>query len=235
MSDTVPAKLKCPHCKTIFEIEIFYNLNMRRRPGIRQQILDEHFQQYSCPACNRQVQAAPIMLYTDFQRRQWYALFPEAAFVYRSALASRVLEGFDSNMRENCPPMVKAWASHFEVRLAFGVPALREKLIAFDANIDDRILEVFKLQLMRDTKMGSITPTTNIFLHSCSEHTLQFLHINNINGGMEVVHQVETPRSGLEQLGEHLSNLESSMPSLFNSPVVHWRAPLVPDLPMDVE
>src|SRR4029079_15944705 len=37
-------------------------------------------------------------------------------------------------------------------RLIFGLAALREKLITFDAGLDDRVVELLKIQLLRDLR-----------------------------------------------------------------------------------
>ena len=52
-------------------------------------------------------------------------------------------------MLERCPPIVRSWAPGFTIRTVFGIDRLREKLVAHAAGIDDRVLEAFKLELLR--------------------------------------------------------------------------------------
>src|SRR5690606_24211282 len=47
---------------------------------------------------------------------------------------------------------VAGWGREMTRRLVFGLAPLREKLIAGDAGLDDRVVELLKIQLIRDLR-----------------------------------------------------------------------------------
>lgn len=78
MSTTFPAEVRCPKCAASFGVELYTNLHVTRSPEKRAAILAGQFSVFDCPACATRVRIEPTMLYTDFDRWCWYAVFPGA-------------------------------------------------------------------------------------------------------------------------------------------------------------
>gem|GEM_PF-4635118 len=74
-----------------------------------------------------------------------------------AALGAIVAEEFHHNMRVAAPQMVRDLADNFAVRLVFGFDALAEKLRAWDAGLDDRVVEALKLRVAR-AQLGHLGP-----------------------------------------------------------------------------
>jgi hypothetical protein len=52
-------------------------------------------------------------------------------------------------MVDHAPPIVREMADGFAIRTVFGLPALAEKILAWDQGLDDRLIELLKLDLYR--------------------------------------------------------------------------------------
>lgn len=232
MSTTYDAPVACPRCGERFNATLFTNLHVTRSPAVRDDILAGKFQRFDCPHCAASVRVEPSMLYTDFERYRWYAVFPQWAIEHRKELSEMVLEGFHRNMLVQCAPIVRSWAPMFRIRVIFGLPSLRDKLLCDDAELDDRVLEVFKLQLLRDRFPEAFRPDATLYLDRAEPLKLTFLlTLPGDQDDLEVVRRVAVDRTAYQALA--LSpGLAERMPDFFNSAVVDWRAPLQPDRPL---
>src|SRR5690606_27679577 len=118
------------------------------RPEVRQAILDGTFHRFVCPSCGRRNTVEKLLAYTDFPRRQWFTVVPRAALTRRSEWLRLAEDSFRATMVEHAAPIVKTWAPDMTRRVIFGLASLREKLVAFEAGLDDRWLELVKLELI---------------------------------------------------------------------------------------
>lgn len=231
MSTFLPATAGCPRCGHRFDVEMPLGLHAERVPALRDDILAGRLQRFTCPRCTHAVRTEPSLLYTDFDRRHWLVAVPHHALAWRGALAAQITGQFDTHMRHNCPAMVAEWADDFTVRLVFGYEGLRDKLVAFDAGLDDRLVEVLKWTLARDT--GRVMPDAMIHLVAADDHALHFElfdHRDARDGKRATV-----PRARLDGIARQRARWAEQLPELFAGPIVEWRAPLWPDEPLPTD
>lgn len=234
MSTLSPGVVVCHRCQARFDAQLWTGLHATRAPEVREAVLDGTFHRFECRGCGELVFVEPTMLYTDFDRRQWVAVLPEAGIRHRTALARLVEDGFHHNMEVACPPMVKAWAPSFVRRLVFGLPALRDKLLAWDAGLDDRVLELYKLQVLRD--QGVIRPDTRLWLDAVEPERLVFNRVEAQPAvSMELVRRYGVERAGYDRIYAERQPYAVTTPALFSGIVVDWRAPWNADLPLDAQ
>jgi hypothetical protein len=150
--------LACPHCGHEEARQVAVSLSGDRAAQQRQEILSDTFQRFACAACGEPFRADGPLIYIDFDEKLWLGVFPapwEAAWWEHEA---EPRGAFDRYMIENCPPLVREWAPGFAVRAVFGLDRLREKLVAHAAGIDDRVLEAYKLELLRGMGTHELSP-----------------------------------------------------------------------------
>ncbi len=233
MSVTLKRRVRCPHCGDEFGADLYWSLHATRSPAVRDAVLAQRFQRFSCPSCDGTVVAEPTLLYTDFHRRQWFATFPARALAHRTELIRLVQEGFHFNMRVNAPPLVRDWADDMRVRVVFGLPWLREKLLLHDAGYDDRLVEVLKLQLLRGTATRLFRPDTPIVVDEVDDDGLTLSLMEAVpDDRNEVVRSYRLPRAAYDALIDQREAMEALLPEVFTSPVVDWRAPFAPHAPL---
>jgi hypothetical protein len=116
-------------------------LNAQRMPALRQRIFDRCFHRVTAEGFDMQVEKA--FMYLDLARGQSILVQPPRER-YRHAEASAQLD----RMLAVLPPAMQAQA-HLR-RVAYGMEELREKLVAADAGLDDRAIELMKAALVHD-------------------------------------------------------------------------------------
>ena len=142
--------LTCPHCGHVTVESVALTLDAKRAVAEVQAILDNTFQRFSCPACEQVFRADGPLMFVDFDGQLWIGMFPESWERDWWHHEQESADAFQRNMVENCPPIVREWAPGFTIRTVFGLPALREKLVAWQAGLDDVVVEAYKLVLLRD-------------------------------------------------------------------------------------
>jgi hypothetical protein len=147
--------VQCPACNAALKFELVLSVSADRRPDLREAILDGSFQREACPSCGTKFRVEPEFTYMDIARGQYIGVWPLAKRGEWQTWARKTREVFDDALGKNAPPEAKRIGADMQVRTVFGWRALIEKLLARDAGIDDRTLELAKLAAMRS---GETTP-----------------------------------------------------------------------------
>jgi hypothetical protein len=143
----------CPHCAAIEERSVALSINAARRRDVRAAIIEDRFQRFVCATCARDYSVEGPFFFFDPDARLWIGVYPPRWETSWRALEAELQQAFRSSMIEFAPEIVRADAGEYVVRAVFGLGALRDKLVCFDAALDDRALEVLKLDLMRSAEL----------------------------------------------------------------------------------
>jgi hypothetical protein len=141
--------IPCPACTTPVDYALVHSVNVDRRPELRSAILDGSFQRQVCPSCQHAFRVEPEFLYIDLARTQYIGVWPASKRSQWHACAAQTRTVFDNAMGKNAPREARTLGDKLVVRAVFGWPALVEKILARQAGMDDRTLEVAKLAVMR--------------------------------------------------------------------------------------
>lgn len=188
MSTFVPSTIAC-RCGERYPVEVADGLHISLRPDLRQQILDGTFHRFFCPACGMTTMVDRLLSFTDFPRRQWFTVAPSHGLPWRRQWLDVAQKGFQATMVENAPEMVVGWGREMTRRLMFGLAALREKLIISDAGLDDRVVELLKVQIVRDLR-GEFSPDHYFHLVEVKDDALMFERTHPD----EIIRSVPLPR-----------------------------------------
>jgi hypothetical protein len=144
-----PARLSCA-CGTEFEVMAADSLHITNLPEVRSRIVAGDFHVFGCPSCGARVQLDKLLAYTDFERWQWFTVFPERALADWQGAVQFAESSFHATVEDRSAPLVKTWSPKLreQLRAIFGIQALREKLLLIDAGLDDRTIEALKLQIL---------------------------------------------------------------------------------------
>lgn len=132
---------RCGHTSSV---KVVHGVNIDRLPEVRDDILNGTFHTTLCPSCGTQSVVEKEFLYSDFGRNAFYKVKPRKAR-HQWEAASQELEEDLSKIPKD---LTKRQLRHR--RVVFGLGELREKLIAEDAGIDDRLVELLKVFLVYD-------------------------------------------------------------------------------------
>jgi hypothetical protein len=142
-------ELPCPACETPVEFELVYSVSADRRPDLRAAILDGSFQRQSCPACGTTFRVDPEFTYMDIGRGQYIGVWPVSKRGEWRACAEKTREVFEQTLGAGATAEAQSLGRKLTPRVVFGWPALGEKILARQAGIDDRTLEVAKVAVLR--------------------------------------------------------------------------------------
>ena len=147
MSTWFDESIRCPHCALEQTARLAHGVHVARAPEVRDQILARTFHAITCRGCAHIFVAQRPLIYTDMDRRHWVqvalpeerARWPE----YETAVDEIFARAFTGS------PLARDLQERMKLRLVFGLEALREKLVLWQANLDDRAIECMKLDLVR--------------------------------------------------------------------------------------
>lgn len=188
MSLFQPVNLVCPKCKALVVMDAVGSVNADRRPDLRDAILADHFQDCTCAACGHSFRLQPDFNYLDVGRRQWIACLPAGRLPRFRAAEAEVRLLFNQSYGAKAPAAARAVGADLDVRVTFGWPALREKILARQAGLDDATLELLKLDLVRDMPRIPFAAGTELRLFAVRDDTLSFVWLDSRteSGGDEV-------------------------------------------------
>jgi hypothetical protein len=129
-------------CGHGFRIELASGIHATRLPAARQEIVDGSFQVVACQRCEHRMMVEGSMIYTDFERHQYVAVECLVGMTADEALHRH--QTIFAQSFEHGPPIAQDMGKGFRRRLVFGLPALREKLLIWDAGLDDHVVEAVK-------------------------------------------------------------------------------------------
>ena len=205
-------KKTCPQCGAVAEREVAVSINGGRFPRDRALIIEEKFQAFRCAACGRTSLVEDPFMYTDFQRKDWIGVFPTAWELEWSKHERAPADAFALNMKgAAASPTARELAAGFRVRAVFGLGALREKLLCTDSGIDDLVLEVLKLELMRTTPPLTLHPGGRPRLAAADEDTLRFHAPSQQPSGEWTAGELAVPRAAYDRIARDPSRHEAAM------------------------
>jgi hypothetical protein len=141
--------VSCPSCKAVLDIDVLESINADRRPDLRQAIVEGRLQVENCSACNAQFLVEPSFNYIDAGRKQWISAQPLAQLGAWAEVEQTALRSFNRAYGAEAPAVARAIGAELVARVSFGWAGLREKIIAAEAGLDDRVLEYLKLAIIQ--------------------------------------------------------------------------------------
>jgi hypothetical protein len=181
MSLFYPAKAKCFKCSTETEVQLAASVNAERRPDLRAAILDRSFQATDCPNCGTRMRLPAHMSYTDQKRGEWILVdAPERAADpdLAEADARRI---FGDLYGAGAPDVAQEIGRDLKPRLVFGWPALREKLFCSEYALDDVVLELLKIAILRNVPKSPLSDATELRLVGAGDGALKFAWFESVS------------------------------------------------------
>jgi hypothetical protein len=149
MSTFAPQEVACPSCGRKQTWTLATSLNGARASKQIDEIKNGSFQQVACDGCGHRFELEWPFLYYDFAGSLTVGVFPsewEPEWRRHEAMLAR---SWRKNAGADAPLPARSFGAGVRVRTVFGHAALREKLLCSQAGLDDRLIELLKLELMR--------------------------------------------------------------------------------------
>lgn len=139
MSLDSQTRVACPKCKQVGPFTQHHSVNATRDPATKARLLSGELTRFTCAACGATANVAHPLLYNDMTASWMVYLVPgDDAAREKFREENQALPGLD-------PAAVRT-------RMVWDFNGLRDKVMAIDAGLDDRLLEVTKLVLKLQNK-----------------------------------------------------------------------------------
>ncbi len=187
-----PYRLTCK-CGATVEAQMAESVNAGRFPAVRKAILERRFHRATCGRCDRVLTLERPFFYTDLPRGVIYHVLPRRERHHWKSASQRLdrAAGFVPNAILD--------SKGRQLRVVFGMEELREKLVAQDAGLDDRLLELLKVLLVYEHPFLLRTRRLNLTLDSAGREELGFVASHEHTGRM---YRARMPRWIVEGLAQ---------------------------------
>lgn len=146
-SETDPVEVPCPGCGRKFLHGAHTLVNARKNPELRDLLIAGRLFEFTCPECGYTASLASPCLYLDPAHRSSIYL------VVDEAMGDGVAGMFDDLSSDDTP------VGRSVKRIVFDRHELREKVVALEAGLDDRVIEILKMAITGSAKMqGNVDP-----------------------------------------------------------------------------
>jgi hypothetical protein len=169
MSVFLPTTATCATCGKVAETELAASVNADRRKDLRAAIIDGSFQSLVCSGCGTEIRLPAHLTYIDIGRGQWILVEDTDRLEQWYDTEKDATALFDQAFGRGAPPLQRQMGAEIDARLVFGWTALREKLIAKQAGLDDGILEVLKISVLRNVPAPPLNDRTELRLIDVAE------------------------------------------------------------------
>ena len=138
----------CPQCKEPGEFTVWSSINTTLDPDKKAAVMDGSLFLFTCPKCGAKTIAVYPCLYHDMEKKLMIYLAPTDA-AFQDAMRSSATTADND--------LMKTVGAGYIRRIVRTVNELREKVMIFEAGLDDRIVELFKSLL--ETSMKAQDPS----------------------------------------------------------------------------
>lgn len=192
MSIFRPMMATCPACDETFQMDAVESVNADRRRDLREAIIGGSFQVIGCPKCDARFRLEPLFNYLDVGRGQWISVQPLASLPDWTENEDEAVATFSTAYGAEAPPAARDIGQGLRPRLVFGWSALREKLVAAEAQLDDVTLELLKLTLIGGLDKVPLAAGNELRLERTDGDQLELHWVNAQTEA--IVEQLRVPR-----------------------------------------
>jgi len=210
--------INCPNCGETVNMSGVGSVNADRRPDLRESILRSNFQDETCPKCKEGFRLAPEFNYLDVGRGQWIASLAANRLRDWIECEDEVKESFAISYGAQAPKAARDIGVDLTVRLTFGWPALREKILANDRGIDDAVLEMLKLETIRRVPSAPLDEGIELRLVDANDETLTLVWIDAATE--DVLETLQVRRTLLDAITENEEGWKPIRGQLTDGPFV---------------
>lgn len=217
MSITDLRKIPCRTCGEEVLAVTIESANPARHPPFQEQLLDRELLKMPCPHCDAEHRHYDRFTWIDLPGLLCVVVLHESERPDWPELELEALRELSVPLREEGPPFVRAFGETVSIRLVFGLEELREKVVCRIHDLDDRVVESIKEDLVYGATLDSAEPGMNL----------------TFKDGDRLF---DVPWELLEETAARRNELAAELPGIFD-PAATWvnagrsqRAPLREDL-----
>lgn len=137
MSLMIPEKLTCPYCNRPSTVGLYQSVNVTLEPDLKEKVFSGELFVFTCPLCGEKAKLDMPLLYHDMDRQ----------FLIQSCHSEEDAKEFCVHNRA-IDAMPKIAKDGYEFRAVVGLNDLKEKVLVFEAGLNDIIVDLFKYLML---------------------------------------------------------------------------------------
>jgi hypothetical protein len=194
------------------------SIDARRHPHLRDALLAMELHRFTCEACGQAVLVDTPFTYLDHDRKQLFLVLRRVDLADEAEGIARLAELYEVGFGAKASAGVQSLATGMMVRLCFGVLAVRDKLIADDARLNDLVLEELKCQVLATQPELAAGGVAALWLDRVTADELVLLAESTTPAEHRVVHVPRTAYDALLERG--VKAVLAARPELVRGPHV---------------
>jgi hypothetical protein len=169
VSNSEVITIACPACTKKQQFTVWVSVNATLSPELKQKLLDRTLFTFKCEKCGETAEVNQELMYHDMERKLMFLRGQEAP---------------QETLDECFGPDGKEILADYTYRLVNSMNELIEKIVIWDAGLDDRAIEVFKFLLLKDLDEEERGVNPQLFYNGLSaeagaEAEMEFVLIND--------------------------------------------------------
>lgn len=212
MSTWTESSVTCPSCAVSTSMHVATSVHITRVPEVRVAVLDRSLHRSVC-TCGQRIVIDVAFTYVDVERGHWLQVEPVRRRPEWRTVEADAMRALARSL-DLTSPIISGLAESARRRVVFGLEELREKLIVWDAGIDDGLLECIKLRAWIDEP--SLMRTPLIAERVTDDGRLELVKIDE-----QPARRFAVSASTVDRALDEQPSLESRYPELFGGGFVN--------------
>lgn len=201
MSLFKPEDTPCPNCGTVATIDTFSSINGDRRPDLSETVILGDLQRHTCSNCGVEFRVEPSINYLCINEGLWMMARPSPEILHWEDEVEDALHSFEIAYGGQAAPAAQEIGALLTVRLTFGFPAFREKIILARANVDDVTAELMKLAVLTSRPGNPIEPGVELRILGVRDDEFDMVWVDVETN--ELIDMFTAPRALFDEVGRN--------------------------------
>ena len=176
MSLNTQEKIRCPKCGAMNDMTAWQSVTVSDSEDLKQELLAGRLNILTCCECSARALLPMPLLYHDEAKKLMFSFYPaenedaaaaQFTSIRESSKSSGELEGFED----------------YNLRFISSYNALLEKILIFDAGLNDKTVEVIKLMVLMQ-EPDKMDDRTALFGKRCEDGSIEIMVQNNSDGAV---------------------------------------------------
>lgn len=157
MENVREQEVECPECGKKHTVKMYERINVTENPHLKRSILKNELFMFRCPDCGIAMPMTYPCLIQDTERGYMVWYVP----AFERTQMEKIFAFNDSGMQSD---EYKDFNHYYRTRVVSNTNSLIEKMLIFDEDMDDRVVEVLKVMLAMQLQNKYKADTVRIIL-----------------------------------------------------------------------
>lgn len=172
-------KYDCPHCKQELDVEVYPVINLQSDTELYEDLFTLELFKVECPHCKKQILIQYDLFVVDMYKK--YLIY-----LCTSQNITQINTEQLYNSLSTLPEFNKTLSELKHTRIVSNLNELLEKLLIFDYDLNDKVIEIIKLSLIDNQKVN-VDLYNNILFDKIEKEYILFTCLNTHKSNIQPI------------------------------------------------